>query len=218
MSEQNQATLEVYQKTAQRYMENTITHDNLDPAKAEQKRRRLENFLAESFATLPDNADVFEIGAADGQNSRYLSSLGFNVMATDVADAFLQEMAAHKMKIMKFNALTDDFPQQYSGVLAWRIFVHFTPDDARVVMQKVHAALKDGGRFIFNAINREFKDVDEEWADFPGEYKMNAERFFHYYRKDELEKIATDAGFKIVNFHFEGGETGKKWLVFVVEK
>lgn len=218
MSEQNKLTLEVYQKTAQRYLDNTVEHDKLDPEKAEKKRRKLEQFLMNSFSALPDGASIFEIGAADGQNSRYLSSLGFNVMASDVADAFLQAMASHRMKIMKFNVLMDDFPAQYSGILAWRVFVHFTSDDAREVMEKAYASLKDGGRFVFNAINRGYKEADEEWADFPGEYRMGAKRFFHYYRKDELEKIATDAGFRVVDFHYEGGDTGTKWLVFVVEK
>lgn len=218
MSEQNKQTLEAYQKTAQRYLENTKAHAALDPEKAERKQIKLEQFLAQSFAKYPEGANIFEIGSADGVNAAYLCQLGFNVMASDVADGFLQELAAKRMKLMKFNVLTDDFPQKYNGVLAWRVFVHFTPEDAAQAIQKIHDALEDGGRFVFNVINRDFKGVMEEWADFPGEYHMDVERYFYYHSKEELDAILADVGFHIVDFHEEGGETGNKWLVYVVEK
>ena len=66
MSEQNTKTLDVYEQAAKTYMENNVKHDALDPAKAKLKRARLDEFIKTSFAPLPKNARIFEIGSADG--------------------------------------------------------------------------------------------------------------------------------------------------------
>ena len=70
----------------------------------------------------------------------------------------------------------------------------------------------------FNAINRETRDVDEEWVDFPGEYHMGIERYFHYYTEPQLRDLIQQAGFEVLDFHLEGGEKHNKWLVFALEK
>ena len=72
--------------------------------------------------------------------------------------------------------------------------------------------------FIFNAINRETRDVDEEWVDFPNEYHMEAERYYKYFSEQELNEIITSIGYKIHAFYKEGGENNNKWLVYVLQK
>ena len=34
-------------------------------------------------------------------------------------------------------------------------------------------------------MNREIRNVDEEWVDFPNEYHMGVERYYNYFRKEE---------------------------------
>lgn len=218
MSKQNRLTLDAYQKTAKQYMNNSSAHDALDLKKAKAKAMRLKIYLGKFFSPLPDRARIFEIGSADGATAKYLSSIGFDVTASDVADDFIEAIKGQSLPVVKFNALTDEFPQKYHGILCWRVFVHFTPDDALAVLKKVHEALEPNGRFIFNAINRETRDVDEEWVDFPGEYHMGIERYFHYYTEPQLRDLIQQAGFEVLDFHLEGGEKHNKWLVFALEK
>ncbi len=218
MSEQNAKTLEVYEQTAKIYLENNVKHDNLDPAKAKLKRTRLDEFIKHSFAPLPDHARIFEIGSADGDNAKYLESLGYDVTASDVATDFLDTLKGRDLAPIKFNVLTDDFPQTYHGIFCWRVFVHFTPEDALTVLQKTYAALEPGGRFVFNAINREVKDVDQEWVDFSGVYQMGAERYFHYFSEAEMRDLIAQTDYRIVDHHLDGISQDNKWLVFVLEK
>ncbi len=218
MSEQNRQTLAVYERTAKRYMANSLAHAALDPEKAHQKLMRFRVFLGKTFSPLPEHARIFEIGSADGEAAKWLERIEFDVTASDVADDFIAAIADKGLKVVKFNALTDKFPGSYHGILCWRVFVHFTPKDAYAVMKKAYAALEERGRFAFNAMNRAARGVDEEWADFPGEYRMGAERYFHYYTEAELREIAQKVGFRIIDFHLEGGERRNKWLVFVLEK
>jgi hypothetical protein len=77
--------------------------------------------------------------------------------------------------------------------------------------------LKPGGRLIFNAFNRAASDGDAKWIDFPDEYEMGANRYFHYYESGELFKILGRVGFRTMNYFQEGGDGKNKWHVFVVE-
>ena len=218
MSEQNAKTLAVYEQATKIYLENNVKHDNLDPAKAQLKRARLDEFIKQSFAPLPAHARIFEIGSADGDNAEYLKSLGYDVTASDVATDFLATLEDRGLQPVKFNVLTDEFPGQYHGIFCWRVFVHFTPDDVLATLKKTYAALEPGGRFVFNMINREVKEVDQEWVDFPGVYEMGVDRYFNYFRADDVRAMIAQTDYRIVDQHFDGISQDNKWLVYVLEK
>ena len=218
MSKENEKTLEVYKNKATVYLETSIKHDNLFPEKAKKKREELENFIKRNMETLPKEGKVFEIGSGDGSNAKYIEELGYKVIASDIADGFINEINSKGLKLIRFNALKDEFTEKYCSVFCWRVFVHFTKEDASIVLKKVYNVLEDGGLFIFNAMNREIRDVDEEWIDFSNEYHMGAERYYKYFSEKELNEIIAETGYKIYNFHKEGGESNNKWLVYVLKK
>ena len=218
MSSENKKTLEVYERCADVYLENAIKHDNLDMDKAQKKKEKLENFIKESFKPLPIDSRILEIGSADGVNALFIKSLGYDVTASDVSDTFLEKIKNQGVKTIKFDCLEDDFKEKYNGIFCWRVLVHFTYDDAMRLLEKVYENLEDNGIFIFNAINRETRDIDCEWVDFEGEYHMGEKRFYNYFRKDELDDLISKTNFKIDKFFYEGGDSSKKWLVYVLKK
>lgn len=114
--------------------------------------------------------------------------------------------------------MNDDFHEKYQVVFCWRVFVHFTKEDALKVIEKVYEALDDNGIFIFNAINHEVKNIDSEWVDFEGEYHMGEKRYYNYYYKEEIDSIINKTKFKIKHFYKDGGDDGNKWLIYVLEK
>ena len=218
MSIENKKTLEVYQKTAHLYLENSVEHDRLDPDKAKKKKETLEELIRISFESLPKGAKVFEIGSGDGTNAKYMESLGYDVTASDTADDFVEATRKQGLTTIKFDALEDDFPEKYFAVFCWRVFVHFTKEDALKIIKKVYNNLEENGIFVFNAINRETKEVDNEWVDFEGEYHMGVERYYNYFRQDELDDIISQTDFHVQDFHTEGGKNKNKWLVYVLKK
>lgn len=218
MSIENKKTVEIYERKAATYLKTTIEHDKLDPEKAKRKKEKLQNFIKENLEQLKKGSKVFEIGSADGENAKYIESLGYNVTASDIADAFIDETKSKIENTIKFNVLEDDFKDKYSAVLAWRVFVHFTKEDLDITLNKVYRALENGGIFIFNIMNRETKACDEEWVDFPNEYHMDAERYYKYYKKEEVDSLISKTDFKVKSFHMEGGDNKNKWLVYVLEK
>ena len=144
--------------------------------------------------------------------------LGYDVTASDVADDFINATKNKGVKTIKFNVLEDNFNEKYSGIFAWRVFVHFTKEDALMALQKTYEALDDNGLFVFNVMNREGKNVDEEWVDFSNEYHMGAERYYKYFSEEDMNEIITKTGFQVYDFHKEGGSNNNKWLVYVLKK
>lgn len=218
MSKENKKTIEVYEKNANIYLATSIKHDSLDLDKAKRKREKLEKFIKTNIGSLPKGVKVFEIGSGDGSNAKYIDKLGYEVTASDIADDFIDAISSKNLKTIKFNVLEDEFIEKYFAVFCWRVFVHFTKEDATKVLQKVYNILENDGLFIFNAMNREIKDVDEEWIDFSNEYHMGAERYYKYFSEEELNEIITKTGYQIYDFHKEGGENNNKWLVYVLKK
>lgn len=204
MSIENEKTLEVYQNTANMYLENSIKHDNLDLEKARHKREKLEKFLRMNIGSLPKGTKVFEIGAGNGANAKYIENLGYEVTASDNAKAFIEAIKENGLKTIQFNVLKDEFKETYYGIFCWRVFVHFTKEDALKVLQKTYDALENGGLFIFNAINRETREVDEEWVDFSSEYHMGVDRYYKYFSEEELNEIIAKTKYQIHSFHKEG--------------
>ena len=164
------------------------------------------------------DAKILEIGSANGDNAKYIESLGYNVTASDIADDFIRASKNNGLTTIKFNILEDDFKEKYSGILAWRVFVHFTEEDIFETLKISYDNLESNGIFIFNVINRETRNVDNEWVDFPNEYHMGAERYYQYFNQKNLDDIISQTKFQIQDFHKEGGDNNNKWLVYVLKK
>lgn len=218
MSCENKKTLGVYERCADVYLNNAIKHDNLDMIKAKKKKEKLEKFIKDAFSSLPIGSKILEIGSADGANALYLKSLGYDITASDVSNIFLEKIKDQGLRTIKFDCLEGEFKEKYNGIFCWRVFVHFTYDDVMKLLERVYENLNDNGIFIFNAINRETRDVDCEWVDFEGEYHMGEKRFYNYFRKEKLDDLISKTNFKIDNFFYEGGSSNNKWLVYVLKK
>ena len=103
MSLQNKKTLDAYQKTASIYLANSVEQDSLDMQKAKRKKEKLQNFIKDSFSSIPAGSKVLEIGSADGENAKFLKELGYDVTASDIADDFIQAIKANGLEPIKFN-------------------------------------------------------------------------------------------------------------------
>ena len=216
MSIENQKTLEIYKEKANVYMSNNQRHELLNPEMEYQKRNYVRNLIKKNFSEIPENAKVFEIGSANGENSKYIKSLGYDITASDTVKPFLRCLQNEGLKYIKFNALTDEFIESYFAIFCWRVFVHFTKEDALKVIKKVYNNLEKNGIFIFNALNWDLKRIDNEWLDYEGEYHIGSERFFNYFKREDLEEMIKQLNFQIKYFDYQGDDN--KWMVYVLKK
>lgn len=218
MSKENDITVEIYKKKANIYLKTTIEHDNIDLDKAKAKREKLEQFIKNNIEILPKGSKILEIGSGDGTNAKYIEKLGYNVTASDIAEDFINATNSKGIKTIQFNVLKDKIKEKYSAIFCWRVFVHFTQNDLENTFQKIYNMLNNNGLFIFNVMNREIKNVEDEWIDFPNEYHMGAKRYYRYFSKNEINEIINKIGYHTYHFHTEGGDNNNKWLVYVLKK
>lgn len=135
--------------------------------------------------------------------------------ASDTADAFIEVTRSQGIRTIKFDALEDGFPEKYFAIFCWRVFVHFTREDALKIIKNVYENLEKNGVFVFNAINRENKTVDNEWIDFDDEYHMGVERYYNYFYKKDLDDMIQQTQFHVKDLYTEGVKTIiNGWFMF----
>ncbi len=213
MSKENSDTIEVYEKFGDNYLSRNRSDTANDP-KAAQDDAYQKEYIAKHTADLPKTAKIFEIGSASGRDAKTLQQLGFtNVTVSDVADFFIDHLKKEGFAPLKFNLITDEFPDSYDLIFCWAVLVHFKKPEVADAIQKIYAALNDSGRFIFSVKHK--AEHEEEWADYKG--KIGAKRYFSYWDKDEIENLLRNAGFKNVEIVQYGGARAC-WLQCCADK
>lgn len=200
MSIENDKTIEVYEQFGQNYLDRNKRDLETNPHYQEDVRRRRE-YLANATASLPKDAKIFEVGSASGQEIKTLQSLGFtNITASDVADFFIKNLQKEGLSPIKFNLITDEFPDSYDFIRCSAVLVHFKKDEAKAAIAKMFSALNPGGICSFSVKHKEGHAEEWQYDD-----QIGAERYFSYWDKDELEACVRKCGFTDIDIEQQGG-------------
>ena len=213
MSIENDKTIEIYEKFGDRYLaRNAEALKNNPRAKDDDEWQR--KLIAGFVDGLSKDAKIFEVGSASGRDAKFIRKLGYkNIVVSDAADYFLPLLEEDGFSPIKFNLIKDEFKDKYDFILCWAVLVHFTKKEAKEAIEKMFAALNDGGRIALCVKHKE--GHEEEWEDFRG--MIGAKRFFSYWNKEELENFMKKSGFKNVTIHQRGGARAC-WLECYAEK
>jgi predicted TPR repeat methyltransferase len=200
MSDQNQQTLAAYEAHVQEYIEGTF----------QEVEGYVKEWLDMAVAGLPKDARILEFGSAFGRDAAYLKGLGYSVECTDATLNFVKLLQEKGFDARQLNAITDPLDGPYDLVLANAVLLHFTRDETETVLTKVHAALADGGTFIFTLKQGE----GEEWSD----AKLGAPRYFCYWTEDQIRPLVEAAGFSKVEVSSDIANNNTQWLHIVATK
>ncbi|MDP9799981.1 SAM-dependent methyltransferase [Arcanobacterium wilhelmae] len=107
---------------------------------------------------LPDH-HILEVGAGAAQCSRYLASLGADVVATDLAPGMvtaareLNSRTGVEFPVIEADALTLPFPDgEFDTVFTSFGVIPFVPDLSEL-HREIARVLSDGGRWIYSALH-----------------------------------------------------------------
>lgn len=201
MSETNSATIETYNSHVQEYINGT----------PHEVSGAVKEWLDSSLAGMPKDAKILEFGSAFGRDAEYVSGLGYTVACTDATPAFVELLNEQGFSANVLNALTDELPRDLDVVLANAVLLHFTREEAALVANKVHEALRPGGKFSFTLKGGE----DEDWS----EEKLGAPRYFCYWAEPQIRQVLETSGFNDVEIS-EDKQTSKTttWLQIIATK
>lgn len=106
---------------------------------------------------------VLDLGCGSGQHAVELASRGYNVVGYDLSLTMLA-MAADEAQErgQKINFLQGDmremaFEEMFDGIFSWGTSFGFFDEEKNIsVIQRVHRALRKGGMFLLDPINRDY--------------------------------------------------------------
>jgi 2-polyprenyl-3-methyl-5-hydroxy-6-metoxy-1,4-benzoquinol methylase len=139
MSE-NQKTLQAYESGVDNYI-NATAHNTSGVVKS---------WIDAILTLLSPTASILEIGSAFGRDAKYIESQGFIVQRTDAAKSFLEYLHNFGYAAYHFNILTDPFTAHYDLIFANAVLLHFTPDELKSILQKIHMHLRPNGLLAFS--------------------------------------------------------------------
>lgn len=194
----NEKTLASYEDRYQAYIDGT-TREVSGGVKA---------WIENALKGLAFDARIMEIGSAYGRDALFIEKCGYRVHCTDAVPSFIGVLHAKGLHASFFDLLKDTFEERFDLIFANAVLLHFTRAETENTLEKVLSALHENGRFAFSLKQGE----GEKWS----EEKIGRPRFFHYWRREDIEKLLKRAGYAYWTIDDDGsGHGSDEWLHIV---
>ncbi len=180
MNSDNDKTLQAYNANIQDYV----------AANRQVVEGGMKVWLDNVLKLVPEGGRILEIGSGYGRDAAYMETLGYDVLRTDAAEGFVDLLKSQGHKAEKLNALTDDFGSSYDLVFAHAVFLHFKPEELKLVLHKCFDCLKPGAVLAFSV-------KEGEGDGYPDDY-LGGSRYFRFWKKPELQEVTEATGFSSV--------------------
>ncbi|WP_446663835.1 class I SAM-dependent methyltransferase [Flexivirga sp. B27] len=187
-------TIAAYEQGAQQYREATAT---TPPAIV----IAIERFVD----SLPQGAQILEVGSGPGRDAAALESRGLSVRRTDITAAFVEMLRANGHHATQLDPLSDDLGGPYDGVWCSAVVVHLDRTSAARLAKRLYDATRPGGRLFLST-----KEGDgEAWSDTG---TLDAARHFTFWRSDAFGNLLSSVGWTVDDLRVEPDPGGGSWL------
>lgn len=192
-------TIATYNQLAQAYDDETVDF--------------WDRFPGEFIDEFVDRAsgNVLNVGSGPGRDSVLLRDRGLNVTCLDASEAMIA-----MTEVQGFRSVLGDFEAmpfadgEFDGVWAYTSLLHVPKAEIGTSMKEISRVLKSGGVLALGMIEGEFDGYRSSSG-------IDAQRWFSFYTKSEIEEILERNGFEIVYFaEYKPGT--KNYLNFIAIK
>lgn len=162
---------------------------------------------------------VLDAGCGGGTKSKYLANKELQVIGVDFSEKQI-DIAKKEAPTATFLVCDlkdiDKLNYQFDGVFAQAVLLHFPKKEIDSILTKFSSRLKDAG-YLYVAVKEQKPGVAEEEVKTDDNYGYPYERFFSYFKRDEVESFIKNAGFEIVYSNVEtSGKTN--WIQVIGRK
>lgn len=154
-------------------------------------------WIKRSLLGLDNNAKILEIGSGLGERSDLIESFGYRVQRSDFSESFINYLKENGKDVLDLDLLTDPLPQS-DMIFASAVLLHFKRNDLGSIFFKINNALNNNGRFVFSLKGGSGQEVVSQSG--------MGERFFSYYRVDELISLLDSNRFRVYDLTVSGSK------------
>ncbi len=150
------------------------------------------------------NTKILDAGCGNGRNMIYLIENGCtDVNGCDVSDEFVKICTEKKLSVQQENLLNMSYNDNtFDHIICIAVIHHLSKDERRIqAISELVRVVKPGGTILIQvwALEQKFskiiyseKDVMIPWKRrYHGFEKMDAERYYHLFEKNELETLCS---------------------------
>jgi 2-polyprenyl-3-methyl-5-hydroxy-6-metoxy-1,4-benzoquinol methylase len=147
---------------------------------------------------------ILDVGCGKGRFDGIIAECGAEVTGIDISkygieQAIIKWEGRKELQFISMNALEMDYENQFDKVLCYHFIEHLTSADGRILLRKIHNALKSEGILVLGVPINDFtlfRRVIRLIAHRP--WRGEPTHIVSYSIK-EIKKVITSAGFSISN-------------------
>jgi SAM-dependent methyltransferase len=171
------------------------------------------------LSLLGPRALILDVGCGAGIKSGYMAGKGFGVTGIDFSEEMIK-IAGRRVPSGKFLVKDIRRPLEldaaFDGVFAQAVLLHFFKKEVPGVLENIIAPLKTGGYFYL-AVKEVRPGGKEEEVVKEEDYGYEYERFFSYFRPEEIEDYVEGTGVKIV-YQTVNSSGRTNWIQIIARK
>lgn len=176
---------------------------------------KLEKWINYFSNNLPKESSVLDVGCGAGRDASYFAQKGLLVTGIDFSEKLIEiakkKAPSGKFSVMDFEKLS--FPKNsFDGVWASASLLHIPKNKLSQNLEKINLILKKNGLFFsLFRVGKGEKITKEK--------RGNAilERFYAYYKPEEILDLLKKAGFKNIEWELDNGISGD-WIGIFARK
>ena len=198
-------------KDAEKKLKQAVdTYNKIAAIYAKYTEEKLVQFQLARFESMLSGKKILDAGCGAGRDAAYFSEDGYDVTGIDIAENLLKE-AKKRAPSAKFKKLdfreTKFRAKSFDGVWSMAGFLHLPKEEIEKSLKEFNRILKPNGK-IYVSVKQGSGSKEIKKEKYKGE-----PRIYYFYKKEEIEDMLREAGFKI-----HASEENEVWIEIFAEK
>jgi SAM-dependent methyltransferase len=150
---------------------------------------------ARFLSLIPPTGSIIDIGCGSGRDAKVFSEMGYQVLGIDYSPNMI-EIAKATAPLAHFQVQdiqSLDLDTAFDGAWANASLLHIPKSDIPRILAKIHGMLNPNGVFFLKLKKGEGEGLETDHR------YGNIQKFFSYFKEDELQKFLLDAQFEILD-------------------